>query len=101
MKRNNSNMANLADTQTEIKDERTPVLSEKLRRCLKQAGTAGCTTRELSKRLYSEDSYEAQGRVVQLVNNLRRRGHKILTVKDAGFLSRITTTTKGEDARPA
>ena len=80
-------MTTIAGAQTKIKDERTPILSEKLRRSLAQAGPTGRTTVQLAIELYGDSDYPAQHKVKQLVRNLRRRGHKILTVRDRGYLA--------------
>ncbi len=82
-------MATVANTQTKINGERTPLLREKLRRALAQAGPDGRTVHQLAQEFYGESNYATRRRVFGLVIALRRDdGVKVVAVKDRGFLLR-------------
>jgi hypothetical protein len=67
--------------------ERMPILSEKLRRSLEKAGAEGRTMIQLASELYGDSDYSAQIKTKQLILNLRKRGEKIIMVKDRGYQS--------------
>ncbi len=79
------NMPTLSGQDSAVKDERTPLLSERIRLALVKAGSVGRTSRSLAVEFYGEPGYLPQSRVTQLVRTLRGRGVRIVSVKDAGF----------------
>jgi len=66
---------------------RRPTRGKKILHALEQAGADGMTTIALSKLLYNDIGYPAQGRAKCLIQNLRKQGHKILMIRDEGYQS--------------
>ncbi len=55
------------------------MVSEKLLDCLERAGASGLSPVELARELYGGSGYLEQGRVAQMIGNLRRKGYTIHT----------------------
>jgi len=64
---------------------RTAQMNEKLLCLLLEAKDSGLTVAEASAALYRESTYQSQSKVVMLVSKLRRKGHKVVTVRDRGY----------------
>ena len=77
--------SNLPGRTAKSKDERKPLLSERVRRSLECAGPEGRTRIQLAVELYQDDSYAARGRVTVLIGSLRSRGINVLLVRDSGY----------------
>jgi len=67
-------------------NKRTLTRTATLLRFLRRAGARGRTRQDLALRLYGTSTYKTCDAVVGLISGLRRRGHPILRVKDAGFV---------------
>jgi hypothetical protein len=72
--------------ENKAKNEREPLLREKLRRSLVEAGADGKTAHQLAQEFYGESNLVTRRRIHGLVTTLRWNGVKIIRVKDEEFL---------------
>lgn len=89
-------MATVPDVESKSNNERTPLLRERVRRALAEAGPAGKTAHELALKFYGESNPVTRRRIFALINTLRHDGAAVVRIKDREFLIGRYVLTEGQ-----